>query len=156
MQQSIPKTVIYPYRLNTESDNLITANNANNQNKREYPQKPSVLIVEDDFTSQRVAKLMVESFGYQATIVSTGELALKNYYKHDLILLDHGLPDIDGVTVCKQIRAQEKGKTIPIIALTANCTLQEECLAVGMNAYAIKPIELKVLKEILTAYIRPE
>ena len=73
------------------------------------------------------------------------------------ILLDIGLPDIDGYMVCQKIRAIEKAhQHIPIIACTAFDlnSVRAQCLAVGMDEVMNKPTSVPVLREKLAAFVR--
>ena len=87
--------------------------------------KIAVLLVEDNKIAQLAASSLLEDNGFSTDVVGTGQAALDTLAKHhyDLILLDIGLPDIDGYTVIQQIRNPEKEKNskhIPIIVLSAH------------------------------------
>ncbi|MDF2866775.1 MAG: hypothetical protein K0S11_245 [Gammaproteobacteria bacterium] len=106
----------------------------------------NILLVEDEPISQRVVQLMLEGFGYQVHIASTGQKALQLLKEHtyDLIFMDLGLPDMTGDQITIKIREQETSDThIPIIALTAHVFHNDKkrCLAAGMDGFLGKPIE---------------
>lgn len=105
----------------------------------------NILIVEDNKLNQKIAKIMLEEIGCKVEIAANGidaiELFKNNSY--DLIFMDIGLPDMDGLQVIKKIRKLGKNKNhLPIIALTAH-VLEEDrvnCLAAGANDILTKPI----------------
>ncbi len=119
--------------------------------------KHKILVVDDNQTNQLVAKLMLEQLGYEYDSASDGSEALAKYDKgYHLILLDLGLPDIDGITVAEFIFKHHKNNPIPIIACTGfGNEKRAECLAVGMRDYLTKPIEFDHLKSILAQHLTP-
>jgi CheY-like chemotaxis protein len=119
----------------------------------------NILLVEDEPISQRVAQLMLEGFGYQVHIASTGQKALEllQQYNFDLIFMDLGLPDMTGDQITIKIREQEASYShIPIIALTAHVfhNDRKRCLAAGMDGFLGKPIEHADLLGILNTWLK--
>lgn len=121
---------------------------------RNFKKKPlSVLLVEDDNLTKKVTKWMLEEFYCNVTIANTGKEALellKNTY--DLIIMDVGLPDIDGITLASTIRqTMPEHALTPIVALTAHVLDKdkEKCIAAGMNDFLKKPLFKKDLKKLL-------
>ena len=118
-----------------------------------------ILVVEDDVINQRVAKLLLEHEGYQVSIASRGDSALKLYAsgRYQLILLDLGLPDMSGLEVAQKIRALEQdcGKHTPIIALTAHgaACAKSACLAAGMDDFSSKPFEFEALNRLIKNWL---
>ena len=88
------------------------------------PTKPQtairVLFVEDDSATRAGYKKFLTNFGYQVMPAATGKeaLTLASTCAPDVIVLDLGLPDIDGWEVARQLKASPTTATIPIIALT--------------------------------------
>lgn len=120
--------------------------------------KYKILMVEDLKVAQKVAKLMLTNdLDCNVDIAETGaqalDLAHKNNY--DLILMDLGLPDIDGLTVTETIRKNEYQPDVPIIALTAHggedCKLR--CMEAGMNDFIVKPIRVEDGSRLIDKYI---
>ncbi len=110
---------------------------------------PQILVVEDDKMIQLFTPKIIESLGYQVDIATDGKTTLERYADgaYDLILMDIGLPDIDGDTVCRILR-EERNVTIPIIGHTAcGSVFIERCLAAGMNDVLIKPVSVKQYDE---------
>jgi PAS domain S-box-containing protein len=112
-----------------------------------------ILIAEDNLVNQRVAIYMLEKQGHQVTGAMNGEEALAALEKEnfELVLMDVQMPKMDGFQATKQIREKEKesGLHLPIIAMTAHAMKgdREKCLAVGMDDYISKPLNVKQLAE---------
>ncbi len=122
-------------------------------------QSKKILLVEDSLLPQRIVKAILEQLNCQVKIASTGEDAVIKCMKNDynLILMDIGLPGIDGIMAARLIREQERANSkhlTPIIALTAHNdeALKTEALAAGMNDYLIKPISLQLVHHIFSIY----
>jgi len=111
--------------------------------------KPSVLIVEDDGTIQALLAAVLGGEWNVAT-AATGEEGLERAcdLHPDLILLDIGLPDMDGLEVCRRMKANPRLEQIPIIFLTARTSGEDEIdgLQAGGIDYITKPINPAVLK----------
>ncbi len=111
----------------------------------------AVLIAEDDYELQLVERRILEETGLTVSIAANGReavtLATRNRY--DLILMDLNMPEMDGISATRSLRAQ--GIEIPIVALTANVLDQhrEQFAAVGGVDFLTKPIEQPRLHAIL-------
>ena len=118
--------------------------------------KMSILFVEDVPLIQRFSANMLETLGCDVTLASNGKEALqysKNTY--DLIFMDIGLPDEDGLAVIRKIRQQEKNRhRTPIIALTAHATetVKQGCLDAGADDFLAKPASFKEIITRLNKY----
>jgi CheY-like chemotaxis protein len=111
-----------------------------------------VLLVEDHPLQRKSASLLLSRIPCTVVEASSGEaaLALAQQDKFDLILMDLGLPGIDGIETTQQIRSSEnKNQQTPIVALTANTdeAMEQKSLAAGMNAFLSKPLNLEKLKQ---------
>jgi PAS domain S-box-containing protein len=112
-----------------------------------------ILIAEDNLVNQRVAIYMLEKQGHQVTGAMNGEEALAALEKEnfELILMDIQMPKMDGFQATRLIRDKEKetGFHLPIIAMTAHAMKgdREKCLAMGMDDYIAKPLNVKQLSE---------
>lgn len=141
---------------NNEEVALATAFDTSDQ-KIEIPiTKNRVLIVEDNPLNQKVARIFLEDMGYSTEIAANGQeaLYLAATQHYDLILMDVGLPDIDGLEITQKIRANETSERIPIIACTANGnTYKDKCLAAGMDDFVLKPIMQDELKRVLSQFL---
>ncbi|MGE4064048.1 MAG: diguanylate cyclase [Rhodospirillaceae bacterium] len=111
--------------------------------------KPSVLIVEDDGTIRALLGAVLGS-EWQVMTASNGESALKLANEHlpDLILLDIGLPDLDGLEVCRRLKADPRIEQVPVIFLTARTSGDDQLdgFQAGGIDYITKPINPAVLK----------
>jgi DNA-binding response OmpR family regulator len=100
-----------------------------------------VLFVDDDSATRAGYTMFLAHFGYQVMPATTGEeaLTLASTCAPDVIVLDLGLPDIDGWEVARQLKAGSLTATIPIIALTGADLPHERVSAMGCDRYLIKP-----------------
>jgi two-component system KDP operon response regulator KdpE len=101
---------------------------------------PRVLLVDDETSVQRTVAPLLRSRGYVVEIAGTGHdaLALVAERPPDLILLDLGLPDLEGSEVCRRIRRES---SVPIIVLSARGEEQDKVAALDLGAddYVTKP-----------------
>jgi signal transduction histidine kinase/ActR/RegA family two-component response regulator len=116
--------------------------------------RPSrILIAEDNPVNQKIAARLVESYGFQTTVVANGREAVDAWEKDqfDAILMDVQMPEMDGLEATVQIRRRERDRRTPIIAVTAHAMEgdRERCLAVGMDGYVSKPIDVEQLRATL-------
>lgn len=126
-------------------------------NKSQFSKQPRVLLVEDDLIIQKIHKKMIENTGCKVDLAKDGYEALAFFERgYDLILMDVGLPGISGIEVTRMMRQQEAAtkKHTPIIAMTAFVHEQDKnnCLAVGMDEVATKPISADALKALLSRW----
>ncbi|MFB6258138.1 MAG: response regulator transcription factor [Flavobacteriales bacterium] len=105
------------------------------------------MIVEDEDSLSDLLKVNLETEGYQAEVASDGATALERFAsrRYDLIVLDVMLPGMDGLTVCRKIRAENN--SVPILFLTARNESQDriEGLRIGGDDHLGKPFELEEL-----------
>jgi two-component system KDP operon response regulator KdpE len=101
---------------------------------------PRILLVDDEVSIQRSVALLLKSRGYDVDVAGTGADALKAWaaYRPDLIVLDLGLPDIDGPEVCRRVRAESK---VPVVVLSARSGEADKVSALDLGAddYVTKP-----------------
>ena len=114
-----------------------------------------VLLVEDDDGIARPLVAALEAGGHRVTRVASGREALIAARDADAVVLDLGLPDIDGVEVCRRLR-RDLGADLPILVLTARTS--ETDVVVGLDAgaddYVTKPFRLAELQARLRALLR--
>ena len=107
----------------------------------------TILLVEDDFMNIKLAQHVLESDGYTVLKATTGQEALNQIQNNspDLILMDIQLPDIDGMTLVRIIRAKDTTKETAILALTAYAMKgdREKIIKTGCNDYISKPINVE-------------
>jgi two-component system KDP operon response regulator KdpE len=99
-----------------------------------------ILLVDDEVPIQRAVAPLLRSRGYEVEVVGTGADALKRAAAQppDLIVLDLGLPDIEGAEICRRIRA---GSAVPIVVLSARGAEADKVMALDLGAddYVTKP-----------------
>jgi CheY-like chemotaxis protein len=108
-----------------------------------------VLAAEDNSVNQLVLRTLLNQAGVQPLIVENGRQAVDAWAREtwDVILMDVQMPDMDGPTATREIRAREAAEgraRTPIIALTANAMAHQvaEYRAAGMDSFVAKPIEV--------------
>ncbi|GAB6165011.1 response regulator transcription factor [Thermostilla marina] len=111
--------------------------------------RETILLVEDEVEIQELLRYNLAKEGYQPLVAGSGEEAFRLLREHvvDLILLDLMLPGIDGLTVCRRLKADPDTQSAPVIMLTAK---GEEAdivagLELGADDYVPKPFSLRVL-----------
>ncbi len=106
----------------------------------------TVLLVEDDRSVSRVVSAALRARGYDVVAVPTGAEALARAEREppDFVVLDLGLPDIDGVEVCRRLRQWSR---VPVIVLTADGAEDRKVLALdeGADDYVTKPFSMPEL-----------
>lgn len=122
----------------------------------------NVLLVEDHRVIQKVMTMLLTSIACKVDVAMTGSVALDIFQKNDfdLILLDIGLPDLDGLSIAKAMREStdnQKANT-PIIILTAhadntfNSIFRSQANSIGINDFLVKPCTLEMCKAMVTKY----
>ena len=110
-----------------------------------------VLIVEDNERNMRLFRDVLEAAGHRTLAATTGERAVQLAGEHapDLVLMDIQLPDIDGLEALGRIRADERTRAMPVLALTAQAMEgdRERFLAAGFDGYLSKPVNIADLVE---------
>ena len=110
---------------------------------------PKILVIDDHKETLDLISLVLQKQGYRVKIAHSGQdgLDLAADYLPDLILLDVMMPDMDGFTVCKKVRATKKIESTPIILLTAKSQPDEkwEGFEAGATDYLIKPTNAEEL-----------
>jgi putative two-component system response regulator len=111
---------------------------------------PTILVVDDELAITTVLARILINKGYRVKTASTGRDALSIARKDlpDLILLDVRLPDIDGLTVCRLLKEDERTTFIPIMMVTAidEKDVRERALEAGADDFVQKPFEQNILK----------
>jgi two-component system, OmpR family, response regulator MtrA len=121
----------------------------------DVPMKGRVLIVDDDTALAEMLGIVLKNEGYEPSVVTRGDEAITAFreFKPDLVLLDLMLPGMDGIDVCKEIRA-ESG--VPIVMLTAKTDTVDVVLGLesGADDYVLKPFKPKELVARVRARLR--
>jgi CheY-like chemotaxis protein len=113
------------------------------------PSEPLVLVVDDTVDNAVVISLDLQNRGYRVVTAMNGEEAMKvaEMMRPDIILMDIGMPQLDGIEATRLIRADETLQKIPVIAITAFTTdvFRRAAYEVGFDGYLTKPIEFERL-----------
>jgi len=131
-----------------------TCNRKINKERLYQEKKLHILLVEDNQILIRAHKQLLEHAGYIVDVAEDGEKALlMGQSLYDLILMDIGLPYLNGFKVTNKLR--QLGIKTPIIGLTAYIKndVEKDCLVAGMNTVLNKPIEGEKIKKIIESYI---
>ena len=116
----------------------------------------TVLIAEDNKINQLIIVKMLKAHNANLIIAEDGKECVKYFKEHsvDLIFMDIQMPEMDGIKATQAIRALPAGKTVPIIAMTANTLKQdiEHYLGIGMDGYLTKPFDKAKLNSLLNVY----
>jgi DNA-binding response OmpR family regulator len=117
---------------------------------------PRILLVDDEQPIQTLLSFPLERDGYEVVVASDGREALARYEESppDLVVLDLMLPRMDGLEVCKRLRA--KGETVPIIMLTAKSEEIDKVLGLELGAddYITKPFSMREFRSRVKAVLR--
>lgn len=120
--------------------------------------KPRILIIEDERDLCEVLSYNLHKEGYETLVAHDGQEGLRKAQMHlpDLIILDLMLPRLDGLEVCRQIRAGKQSRGIPVIMLTAKGEEMDQVVgfSVGADDYVTKPFSPKVLIQRIRALQR--
>ena len=118
---------------------------------------PRILLVEDNEAIRGAFSILLEDSGYQVLQAASGAeaLAASASQRPHLILLDLGLPDLNGLDVARALRARDDTRDTPIVALTGRAleTDEEACRAAGCTDYLTKPINTEELLRVLASHL---
>ncbi|MBQ4051705.1 MAG: response regulator transcription factor [Oscillospiraceae bacterium] len=119
---------------------------------------PLIYAIEDDENIRQLVKTAMEAFGYEVRTFENAEAGLAAIQAHlpDVILFDIMLPDMDGVTAVKKLRADPNSAHLPIMMLTAKSSEIDKVtgLDAGADDYMTKPFGLLELKSRVQALLR--
>jgi two-component system cell cycle response regulator DivK len=116
-----------------------------------------ILIVEDNEKNLKLARDVLRFHGFRTVEATDGESAITMSVEHlpALILMDIQLPGIDGIAAMTRIRADERTKHIPTVALTASVMTgdRERFNEAGFDGFIAKPIEVKNFPDQVRGYL---
>lgn len=116
-----------------------------------------VLVVDDNPANRKVAEAMLKAVGCTVASANNGQEALNELFAGgiDLVLMDCQMPIMDGYEATRIWREQETERRIPIVALTANASADNEvnCITAGMDSMLSKPFRRQQLEMILSAWL---
>jgi CheY-like chemotaxis protein len=112
-----------------------------------------VLVIEDDEDGRETLRLLLEVQGHEVEVAENGRggAAKALSSRPEVVLVDIGLPDIDGYTVARQIRTGAHGADMLIVALTGYgaSTDRQQAIEAGFDAHLVKPVEPGALARLL-------
>ena len=119
--------------------------------------KKRILVVDDEVQLVEMVKIRLEANDYEIITAYDGQEALEKARneKPDLIILDLRLPKLDGYTVCRMLKFDEKYKSIPILMFTARVQESDKKMGqeVGADAYITKPFDPQILLSKIKEFI---
>jgi two-component system, cell cycle response regulator DivK len=111
--------------------------------------EPLILFVEDNETIRSAFSVLLEESGYRVALAASGEEAIRlaEDRRPALILMDLGLPDINGLEATRRLKANPATQAIPVVALTGRALASdaEACFDAGCTAYFSKPVDTREL-----------
>lgn len=120
----------------------------------------NILVVEDNDMNMQLVEFLLEENGYRIVKATSGEEALAITRDGpgappDLILMDIHLPGMDGLSVVRAIKSDERTARIPILALTAHAMRgdKDRFLEAGCDGYISKPIDVKTFIASIERYL---
>ena len=120
-----------------------------------------ILVVEDNDMNMQLVEYLLEEGGYQIAKAASGEEALAfardpATIAPDLILMDIHLPGMDGLSVVRAMKSDERMRKVPILALTAHAMRgdKDRFLEAGCDGYISKPIDVKTFITSIEQYLR--
>ena len=121
------------------------------------PQDLKVLVVEDYEDSRLAMRLGLEDRGYRVLEAADGEEAVRvaSAERPDVILMDLGLPGLDGLGATRRIRQAPGAAAAIVVAVTAHqeADYRSKALAAGCNAYVTKPIDFDWLDDLISSLL---
>lgn len=117
-----------------------------------------VLLVEDDAVDRRVGLKVLRQLGCDVRVAASGTAALDEIgaQPFDLVLMDCGLPELDGLEAARRVRARaDDRRAVPILALTASAAKgdRERCIEAGMNDQLVKPLAAAELRAAIERHV---
>ena len=113
-----------------------------------------ILVVEDDPESLQMMGALLSLWGYEPRLVPGGPAALAEVEREtpDIVLLDLGLPGMDGFEVARRLRGRPGGDSLFIAAVTAyrGEEHQRQAKEAGFDRYLMKPVDIDTLRQVLT------
>ena len=120
----------------------------------------TVLVVEDNDRNLRLVRDVLEHAGYRVVVASTGETGVDLAVEQppDLVLLDLGLPGIDGHEALRRLRASPRTHRLPVVAVTAYAMPADRlrALEAGFDGYLEKPLDVLALPGDVRRFLHPE
>jgi two-component system, cell cycle response regulator DivK len=115
--------------------------------------KGRILIVEDNMDNYELIRFVLERAGYDVFLAVNGRdgVDAARLQKPDLILMDLGMPEMDGWTASRKLKSGEATKSIPLYALTAHTlpSARKRAMQAGCDGYVTKPIHVQSFLDLI-------
>jgi len=119
----------------------------------------SILIVDDNPSNLKLFTFLLALPGYVVTTAANAEQAMDVLGRlvPNLIIMDLQLPDVDGLTLTRQLKADPRMQGVPIVAVTASAMKgdEEKARAAGVDGYMSKPVEKRAFRAMVASYLEP-
>jgi PAS domain S-box-containing protein len=127
---------------------------ASSARAKSAPRERRVLLAEDNLINRKIGILMLQKLGCHVDVAGNGveAVAMFGSRPYDMVFMDCAMPEKDGFTATREIRAGEpEGTRTPIVALTAHAIegTREQCLDAGMDDYVAKPVSPATIERVL-------
>ena len=119
--------------------------------------KAMVLIVDDDTTSRQIARVLLQTQGYDTLEAESGEAALEltRVALPDLVILDVEMQGINGFDVVNHLKTEDRTRSIPVIMVTGRRPgVRMRALEAGAEDYLIKPVDAAELRTLVRNHLR--
>ncbi|RPI35148.1 MAG: response regulator [Nitrospiraceae bacterium] len=117
--------------------------------------KKRIFIADDDLDILYAMSVMLEDAGYDVASSLDGRYVVEGEYEYpDLYLLDKRIPDLDGLEICRRLRAKDGTKDIPIIIISASPKVAEQALKAGATDFLEKPFQMNTLLALIDRYTK--
>jgi DNA-binding response OmpR family regulator len=114
-----------------------------------------VLICDDDQDILEVTKLILQAQGFEVSVHSECDdiINLVEIVKPDIILMDHRIPSLGGVTLAKMLKAHSDYRKIPLLIFSANSDIDKVVTDAGADGFLRKPFDIEEIVKILTVHL---
>jgi CheY-like chemotaxis protein len=120
--------------------------------------RPTVLVAEDHEDSRLLFKFFLESKGCRVVEAGDGleAVSMVERERPDLVLMDVGLPGLDGLSVTRRLRAREALRALPVVIISGHAAAadRDRAVAAGCSEYLTKPLQMKDLDGVLDRHVR--
>lgn len=118
----------------------------------------TVLVVEDNDMNMQLVEYLLEEGGFEILKASSGEEGFRLAASRvpDLVLMDIHLPDLDGLSLTRRLKDDDRTRLVPVLALTAHAMRgdRDRFIAAGCDGYISKPIEVATFVSSISAFLR--
>jgi two-component system cell cycle response regulator DivK len=131
------------------------ARNLNCGPPKEPSRMPTIVVAEDDDDTRTMFRVLLESKGYRVVEAGDGEQVLKVTTRENpgLVLLDLGLPRLNGLSVIRTLRNKLNVLDVPVVVITGHEKHFKTAVAAGCDDYLLKPLDFEQLEAVLNYYV---